>query len=100
MHVRACRPTERSWAWSRSITAPIGSAPSTSSPARCVCCSTSQQDESPSFAPNGAALIYGTKQGGRGALAIVSADGRYQQQLSSDSGDVREPAWSPFMTPP
>jgi len=62
--------------------------------------STSQQDESPSFAPNGAALIYGTKQGGRGALAIVSADGRYQQQLSSDSGDVREPAWSPFMTPP
>jgi TolB protein len=60
--------------------------------------STSQQDESPSFAPNGAALIYGTKQGGRGALAIVSADGRYQQQLSSDSGDVREPAWSPFLT--
>jgi TolB protein len=62
--------------------------------------STSQQDESPSFAPNGAALIYGTKQGGRGALAIVSADGRYQQLLSSDSGDVREPAWSPFVTPP
>ena len=62
--------------------------------------STSQQDESPSFAPNGAALIYGTKQGGRGALAIVSADGRYQQLLSSDSGDVREPAWSPFLTPP
>jgi TolB protein len=62
--------------------------------------SSSQQDESPSFAPNGAALIYGTKQGGRGALAIVSADGRYQQQLSSDSGDVREPAWSPFLTAP
>jgi TolB protein len=62
--------------------------------------STSQQDESPSFAPNGAALIYGTRQGGRGALAIVSADGRYQQQLSSESADVREPVWSPFLTGP
>jgi TolB protein len=60
--------------------------------------SSSQQDESPSFAPNGAALIYGTKQDGRGALAIVSADGRYQQQLSSDRADVREPVWSPFLS--
>ena len=62
--------------------------------------SNSSQDESPSFAPNGAALIYGTKAGGRGTLAIVSADGRYQQQLSSDTGDVREPVWSPFLGPP
>ena len=62
--------------------------------------SNSSQDESPSFAPNGAALIYGTKSKGRGALAIVSADGRYQQQLSSDTGDVREPVWSPYLGPP
>jgi TolB protein len=55
-----------------------------------------RQDESPSFAPNGALLIYATREGNRGSLAIVSSDGRFQQRLSSDRGDVREPAWSPF----
>ncbi len=55
-----------------------------------------RQDESPSFAPNGAVIIYATQSGGRGALAMVSADGRFQQRLSSDKGDVREAVWSPF----
>ncbi len=55
-----------------------------------------RQDESPSFAPNGATVIYATQESGRGALAMVSADGRFQQRLSSDSGGVREPVWSPF----
>ena len=55
-----------------------------------------REDESPSFAPNGALLIYATRDGGRGALAIVSADGAFQQRLSSDQGDVRDPAWQPF----
>jgi TolB protein len=55
-----------------------------------------QQDESPSFAPNGATIIYATRDRARGALAMVSSDGRFQQRLSSDKGDVREPVWSPF----
>lgn len=55
-----------------------------------------RQDESPSFAPNGAVIIYATRDRGRGALAMVSSDGRFQQRLSSDQGDVREPVWSPF----
>jgi TolB protein len=55
-----------------------------------------RQDEAPSFAPNGAILIYATRAGARGTLAMVSADGRFQQRLSSDTGDVREPVWSPF----
>ena len=55
-----------------------------------------RQDESPSFAPNGATIIYATQERGRGALAMVSADGRFQQRLSSDRGGVREPVWSPF----
>lgn len=58
--------------------------------------SSGSQDESPSYAPNGATLIYGTQDGGRGALATVSSDGRSQQRLSADSGELREPAWSPF----
>ena len=52
-------------------------------------------DESPSFAPNGAMILYATQQGGRGVLAAVSSDGRVKQTLRFQKGDVREPAWSP-----
>jgi TolB protein len=55
-----------------------------------------RQDESPSFAPNGATLIYATQDRGRGVLSTVSVDGRVQQRLAASSGDVREPVWSPF----
>jgi TolB protein len=58
--------------------------------------SDARQDESPSFAPNGALLMYATRDGGRGSLAIASADGSFRQRLSSDQGDVRDPAWSPL----
>ena len=60
--------------------------------------SNARQDESPSFAPNGAMVIYATREGGRGALAFASSDGAFQQRLSSDQGDVRDPAWQPFTT--
>lgn len=53
-------------------------------------------DESPSFAPNGAMILYATQQGGSGVLAAVSADGRVKQTLRFQQGDVREPAWSPY----
>jgi TolB protein len=53
-------------------------------------------DESPSFAPNGAALIYAGKERGQGMLATVSVDGQVTQRLKSDQGDVREPVWGPF----
>jgi len=55
-----------------------------------------RQDESPSFAPNGALVLYATRDRGRGSLAIASSDGAFQQRLSSDQGDVRDPAWQPF----
>jgi len=54
----------------------------------------SQQDESPSFAPNSRTILYATLVGGRGVLATVSADGRIKQRLSQ-AGDLREPAWAP-----
>ena len=53
-------------------------------------------DVSPSYAPNGAALIYASREHGRGVLALVSADGRVQERLVSSEGEVQEPAWSPF----
>jgi len=54
-------------------------------------------DESPSFAPNGRLILYATEQRGRGQLAAVSSDGRVKQKLSTEAGDVREPAWGPLL---
>jgi TolB protein len=53
-------------------------------------------DVSPSYAPNGAVIIYASRDRGRGVLALVSADGRVQERLVSSDGEVQEPAWSPF----
>ncbi len=54
-------------------------------------------DESPSLAPNDRMLIYSTQRGRKGVLAVVSVDGRSKYFLPSAFGDVREPAWSPFL---
>ena len=54
-------------------------------------------DESPSVAPNGAMLMYATKRQDRGVLAAVSLDAGVKYMLPARQGDVREPAWSPFM---
>lgn len=53
-------------------------------------------DESPSFAPNGAMLIYAGRERGQGVLATVSVDGLTTQRLKSDQGEVREPVWGPW----
>ena len=60
---------------------------------------TGKLDESPSFAPNGAQIIYATKVNGRGVLASVTTDGRIQQEIASVAGDVREPVWGPYPRP-
>ncbi len=54
-------------------------------------------DESPSFSPNGAMIIYATTDSGGARLEAVSADGRIRQRLGLAWGDVREPAWGPFL---
>ena len=51
-------------------------------------------DESPTFSPNGAMILYATRLGSDGVLVAVSADGRVRQVLKLTDGDVREPAWS------
>jgi len=53
-------------------------------------------DESPSFAPNGATLIYSERDGAVGTLATVSVDGLTGLRLKAQQGEVREPVWGPF----
>lgn len=54
-------------------------------------------DESPSIAPNGAMLLYATQHDKKGVLAAVSMDAGIKYRLPSKRGDVREPAWSPYV---
>ena len=59
---------------------------------------TTQLDESPSIAPNGSMVLYATKAGDRGILAGVSVDGGVKFRLPAREVDVREPAWSPYLS--
>lgn len=54
-------------------------------------------DQSPSFAPNGATIIFAGRDSAMDTLQTVSVDGLVMQRLkSSDQGQVREPVWGPF----
>lgn len=53
------------------------------------------QDESPSFAPNGAMVVYATKQDGTGVLGTASLFGSARNIMATEGRTLREPAWSP-----
>lgn len=56
-------------------------------------------DQSPSFAPNGASIMYAERpgQGQAGILATISVDGLTGLSLKPTQGEVRDPAWGPFI---
>jgi TolB protein len=54
-------------------------------------------EKKPSFAPNGKLILFATEVQGRGILATVSSDGRVKQKMFSQSGDIRDPMWEPFL---
>jgi TolB protein len=53
-------------------------------------------DSEPSFAPNGAMLLYAAIEDGHSVLQRASLDGLTSQRLTSDQADVRDPVWGPF----
>jgi TolB protein len=55
-------------------------------------------NESPSVAPNGSMVLYGTLSGGRSVLGMVSSDGKVLVRLPARNGDVQDAAWSPFLS--
>jgi TolB protein len=55
-------------------------------------------DETPSFAPNGAMVMFATRNSaGQGLLKAVSTDGQTSNDLVLSHGHVREPNWSPLL---
>lgn len=55
-----------------------------------------QDDESPSFAPNGRLIVYATRVKGANVLMTTTVDGKIKTRLLSGGADMREPAWGPY----
>ncbi len=60
--------------------------------------SSGTDNESPSVAPNGSMILYGTIYSGRSVLSMVASDGSVQLRLPARNGEVQDPAWSPYLS--
>ena len=60
--------------------------------------SDTQDDESPSFAPNGRLIVYATRVQGADVLMTTTLDGKIKTRLLTvtSGADMREPAWGPY----
>lgn len=63
-----------------------------------VLTNTGNDSESPSLAPNGSMVLFGTVDRGQSVLSMVSSDASIELKLPARNGDVQDPAWSPFLS--
>ena len=56
-----------------------------------------KNDESPCIAPNGNVIIYSTKDGNLSYLAGINISSKVSFKLPALYGELKEPAWSPFL---
>ena len=56
-------------------------------------------DTKPHFSPDSRMIIYSTKNGSREVLVTSTLDGKVKALHSRVDGDLREPAWGPWLTP-
>ena len=56
-----------------------------------------KNDESPCIAPNGNVIIYATKDGNLSYLSGVNISSKVSFKLPALYGELKEPAWSPFI---
>jgi len=54
-----------------------------------------RDDESPSFCPNGTLILYATKVSGKSVLMVTTPDGSFKQPLQVTGDVVRAPVWGP-----
>jgi TolB protein len=54
--------------------------------------------DSPSVAPNGSMVLFGTVYNGKSVLGMAATDGSVQIRLPARDGEVQDPAWSPFLS--
>lgn len=57
----------------------------------------SNLDESPTLAPNGMMVLYGISETDQNVLGAVTLDGKFRMRIPVQDGNVKEPAWSPFL---
>lgn len=54
-------------------------------------------EDSPSVAPNGTMVLYGINGATQNVLGAVTLDGKFRMRIPVQDGNVKEPAWSPFL---
>lgn len=54
--------------------------------------------QSPTMAPNGSMVLFGTLYRGQNVLGMAATDGSIQLRLPARNGEVQDPAWSPFLS--